>query len=59
MSRLATHTEVLWKHVELYVNEWTHDLGRDGRAALDALSREARRAGVVPADAPPLDVFDG
>ncbi len=26
--------EVLWKHVELYVNEWTRDLGPDGVRAV-------------------------
>jgi 5,8-dihydroxy-2-naphthoate synthase len=28
---------VLWKHVELYVNEWTRELGPAGRAALARL----------------------
>ena len=39
---------VLWGHVELYVNEWTHELGSTGRAALDALSRLARERGLLP-----------
>jgi 1,4-dihydroxy-6-naphthoate synthase len=26
--------EVLWRHVELYVNEWTRELGPEGRRAL-------------------------
>lgn len=30
---------VLWRHVELYVNERTADLGEAGRAALDELAR--------------------
>ncbi|MGI9447102.1 MAG: 1,4-dihydroxy-6-naphthoate synthase [Pirellulales bacterium] len=32
---------VLMKHVSLYVNEWTVDLGSVGRKALDELSRRA------------------
>jgi 1,4-dihydroxy-6-naphthoate synthase len=38
-------------HVELYVNEWTVDLGAEGRRALAALAREARAAGLAPAGA--------
>ncbi len=34
---------VLIQHVELYVNEWTLDLGSIGHAALDTLSRRARK----------------
>lgn len=26
---------VIWAHVDLYVNEWSLDLGDDGRRALD------------------------
>ncbi len=37
---------VLWKHVELYVNDWTLDLGPVGRRALDELSRRAAAAGL-------------
>jgi 1,4-dihydroxy-6-naphthoate synthase len=29
--------EVLWKHVELYVNEWTRELGPEGSRALERL----------------------
>ena len=32
---------VLMQHVELYVNEWTSDLGATGRLALDELARRA------------------
>ena len=32
---------VLMKHVELYVNDWTVDLGVVGRQALDELSRRS------------------
>jgi len=39
--------EVLWAHVELYVNACTRDLGRTGRAALEALSRLARERSLL------------
>ena len=38
-----TSDEVLWQHVELYVNEWTRDLGAVGRRAILELGREAAR----------------
>lgn len=37
--------DVLWAHVELYVNDWTLDLGERGRSALAALSSAARERG--------------
>jgi 1,4-dihydroxy-6-naphthoate synthase len=40
--------DVLMKHVELYVNDWTVDLGASGVAALAQLNRHARRVGVLP-----------
>jgi len=33
--------DVIAAHVDLYVNEWTRDMGSDGRAALDVLSKHA------------------
>jgi len=36
---------VLMQHVELYVNDWTLDLGAEGRRALDELSRRAAAVG--------------
>ncbi len=39
--------EVLMKHVELYVNDWTTDLGDVGRTALNTLSERAVAAGIV------------
>lgn len=38
--------DVLWQHVELYVNEWTRDLGDVGRRALRELARRASAAGI-------------
>ena len=49
--------EVLFKHVDLYVNEWTTDLGDSGRVALQELSVQAERAGVLPRGAAPVTVF--
>ena len=39
------------KHVELYVNDWTVDLGERGRAALAALGELAHARGLAPAGA--------
>lgn len=40
--------EVLMKHVELYVNEWTVDLGDTGAGALAILNEKAKSAGILP-----------
>lgn len=48
--------QVLMQHVDLYVNDWTLDLGPTGRRALDALSARAASVGVTAAR---LDVFAG
>lgn len=40
--------EVLWAHVDLYVNEWTRELGPVGRRALGELGRLARERGLLP-----------
>jgi len=49
--------DVLWAHVELYVNADTFCLSSAARAALSQLSREARRLHLVPAMAPALEVW--
>jgi len=49
--------DVLWSHVELYVNAATRDLGAEGRRALERLSELAARAGLVDAGAH-LEVFE-
>ena len=48
--------DVLMKHVDLYVNDWTVDLGDVGRRALDVLSERAVRAGIV--NGTPIEVFE-
>ena len=49
--------DVMFQHVDLYVNDWTTDLGDAGRAALETLDRQARRAGLADSAAPPLRVY--
>jgi 1,4-dihydroxy-6-naphthoate synthase len=56
LASMRTHAqeesdEVLWKHVELYVNEWTLDLGATGREALRSVSRLATERGLLTAGA--------
>jgi 1,4-dihydroxy-6-naphthoate synthase len=46
---------VLMQHVELYVNDWTLDLGDTGRRALATLSSRAAAAGLAAGDR--LEVF--
>jgi 1,4-dihydroxy-6-naphthoate synthase len=41
--------DVVDRHIALYVNEFTHDLGEAGHAAVDALLGRAAAAGLVPA----------
>ena len=48
---------VLMQHVELYVNDWTVDLGPTGRRALATLSSQAATVGVGCGQ--PLEVFAG
>jgi 1,4-dihydroxy-6-naphthoate synthase len=50
--------DVIWSHVELYVNEQTRDLGDLGRRALAALADRARAAGILSPDAAPLQVLE-
>lgn len=40
--------EVVDRHIALYVNEFTADLGDEGRAAVDTLLTRAAQAGLVP-----------
>lgn len=50
--------EVLWAHVELYVNSWTRALGAQGARALSALERAARGAGLFAEREGRLEVLD-
>ena len=40
--------EVMYKHIDLYVNKYSEDLGDEGRKAVASLFDRARRAGVIP-----------
>ena len=51
--------EVLMKHVQLYVNAWTVDLGPTGAAALKELSHRARSVGLIAQDAAEIELFQG
>ncbi|MCW2692885.1 MAG: 1,4-dihydroxy-6-naphthoate synthase [Mycobacterium sp.] len=46
--------DVTRQHIELYVNEFTHDLGEEGYAAVEELLGRAQAAGLVPAPAGPI-----
>ena len=41
--------DVMYRHIDLYVNEYSVDLGRDGRRAVELLFEKAKAAGVIPA----------
>jgi 1,4-dihydroxy-6-naphthoate synthase len=41
--------EVMYQHIDLYVNEFSVDLGPEGRRAVGVLFDKARAAGVIPA----------
>lgn len=49
--------EVLWKHVELYVNAETRALSGEGRRAIAVLSELARASGWIPGAAPGLEIW--
>ena len=59
MRRFAQELDdqVLWQHVELYVNPWTIELGEVGAAALKELSRQAKAVGLIAADEADLQVL--
>ncbi len=48
--------DVLWAHVELYVNAETLALSTQGERALELLFERAVAAGLVPPDAPAIEV---
>jgi 1,4-dihydroxy-6-naphthoate synthase len=45
--------DVMHKHIDLYVNEYSDDIGDDGIAAVNELFGRARAAGILDADAAP------
>ena len=40
--------EVMYKHIDLYVNDFSIDLGAEGRRAVDLLFSRAMGAGIIP-----------
>src|ERR1044071_2520570 len=46
--------DVMYKHIDLYVNEYSVDLGARGRAAIELLFDRAARAGIIPRVNQPL-----
>jgi 1,4-dihydroxy-6-naphthoate synthase len=46
--------EVMYKHIDLYVNQYSVDLGEDGRRAVALLFEKAAALGLVPPSAEPL-----
>ncbi len=50
--------DVLFQHVDLYVNQWTTELGLEGKQALNQLSEKARGIGVVSAGISPISIWD-
>lgn len=59
MARYAQEfsPEVLWKHVELYVNSETFVLSEKGRAAVSYMFDVANEGGLLGIAAPPLNVL--
>lgn len=51
--------DVLFQHVDLYVNEWTTDLGTTGNNALQELSERAQSIGLVAKSQFSIEVFSG
>lgn len=49
--------DVLMQHVDLYVNEWTRELGPTGGKALARLSEKARSMGLVPDSTKEMEIW--
>lgn len=49
--------EVLFSHVDLYVNDWTIELGDAGGEALRVLSERARDCGLIPQETPDIQIW--
>jgi 1,4-dihydroxy-6-naphthoate synthase len=48
--------EVMYKHIDLYVNKYSVDLGAEGRKAIDIMFKMAREKGIIPSLAQDLYV---
>lgn len=49
--------EVIYAHVDLYVNPWTVALDQEGQQSLDQLHTLAISAGMVPSEQPKLEII--
>jgi 1,4-dihydroxy-6-naphthoate synthase len=54
----AMEEEVMYKHIDLYVNQYSVDLGTEGRKAIDTLFAIATKNGVIPPITKGLYVLD-
>jgi 1,4-dihydroxy-6-naphthoate synthase len=45
------------QHVDLYVNQWTRDLGETGASALGKLSTMAKSIGLLDSSAAGIEIF--
>ena len=50
--------QVMYQHIDLYVNDYSVDLGADGRRAVELLFDKARALGVIPPIEQPLFLDD-
>jgi 1,4-dihydroxy-6-naphthoate synthase len=46
--------DVMYQHIDLYVNDYSVDLGREGRRAVEVLFERAKAVGVIPVAAADL-----
>jgi 1,4-dihydroxy-6-naphthoate synthase len=44
--------EVTRRHIDLYVNRFSADVGAEGERAIEELFARARAAGIIPHDVP-------
>jgi 1,4-dihydroxy-6-naphthoate synthase len=49
--------DVLFSHVDLYVNDWTVDLGSTGSKSLQQLSKQAKNCGLISEDCPDIQIW--
>lgn len=54
----AMDEEVMYKHIELYVNQYSVNLGLEGRKAIDTLFEITTKNGVIPSITKSLYVLD-
>jgi 1,4-dihydroxy-6-naphthoate synthase len=40
--------EVMYSHIDLYVNDYSVDLGREGKRAVEVLFERAQKVGAIP-----------